>query len=198
MKNYHLDFSLEPIVYQNELGVDCVEIWKDISDYEGYYQISNLGRVKSLEKTLIISGKKCVYKALIKKNGISKRGYWEVSFYKNGKGCRKKTHRLLAICFIDNPKNHPQVNHIDGNKLNNKISNLEWVNNRENSCHRVKNSNCTSKYVGVSYFKRDNKWRSSIQFNGKSVRFGMFKTEEEAYQKRVDFETQNGIVNKYL
>jgi hypothetical protein len=195
---HYKNFSLEPIVYQNELGLDCLEQWKDIPDYEGYYQISNLGRVKSLEKTLIISGKKCIYKALMKKNGISKRGYWEVGFCKNGKECRKKVHRLLAICFIDNPKNHPQVNHIDGNRLNNEISNLEWVNNRENSCHRVKLSNLTSQYTGVSYFKRDNKWRSSIQVNGISIRFGMFKTEQEAYQKRLEYEKEHGIENKYL
>jgi|694.fasta_scaffold00162_76 hypothetical protein len=196
--DYYKDLSLEDIVYIDDNGVTRVEEWKDVPDYEGYYQISNLGRVKSLEKTLIISGKKCIYKVLIKKPHISKRGYWEVGFCKNALEITKKIHRLIAISFINNPKNNPQVNHIDGNKLNNKISNLEWVNNRENSCHRVKNSNCTSKYIGVSYFKRDNKWRSSIQFNGKSVRFGMFKTEEEAYQKRVDFEKQNGITNKYL
>ena len=104
----------------------------------------------------------------------------------------------MAIYFIDNPKKYPQVNHIDNNKLNNKISNLEWVSNRENACHRVKLSNYTSKYTGVSYFKRDNKWRSSIQVNGVSIRFGMFKTEEEAYQKRLEYEKENGIENKYL
>ena len=153
---HYKNLSLEDIFYIDDNGITCVEEWKDIPDYEGYYQISNLGRVKSLEKTLVIRERKCVYKALIKKNGVSKRGYWEVSFCKNGKGIRKKIHRLLSICFINNPRNHPQVNHIDGNRLNNKISNLEWVNNRENSCHRVKSSNWTSQFTGVSYFKRDN------------------------------------------
>ena len=195
---HYKNLNLEDIVYTDDNGVTCVEQWKDIPDYEGYYQISNLGRVKSLEKTLIIRGRKCVYKALMKKNGIGKRGYWETSIYKNGKGCRTKIHRLIAISFIDNPKNHPQVNHIDGNRLNNKISNLEWVNNRENSCHRFKSSNLTSKYTGVSYFKRNNKWRSSIQVNGVSIRFGMFNTEEEAYEKRLEYEKENGIENKYL
>jgi hypothetical protein len=195
---HYKNFSLEPIVYQNESGLDCIEQWKDIPDYEGLYQVSDLGRVKSLEKTLIKNKIKCVYKALIKKPHISKRGYWEIGLCKNSLGITKKIHRLIAISFIDNPKNHPQVNHIDGNRLNNIISNLEWVNNRENSCHRVKSSNWTSKFTGVSYFKRDNKWRSSIQVNGVSIRFGMFKTEEEAYQKRLDYEKEHGIVNKYL
>jgi len=195
---HYKNLSLEDIVYIDDNGATCVEQWKDIPDYEGYYQISNLGRVKSLEKTLIINGKKCVYKPLIKKSHISKRGYYEIGLCKNRLGIKKKIHRLIAISFIDNPKNNPQVNHIDGNRLNNRISNLEWVNNRENACHRVKSSNWTSQYTGVSYFKRDNKWRSSIQVNGVSVRFGMFKTEEEAYQKRLQYEKEHKIENKYL
>ena len=195
---HYKNLSLEDIVYVDDNGVTCVEQWKDIPDYEGYYQISNLGRVKSLEKTLIICKRKCVYKPLIKKPHISKRGYWEIGICKNRLGVTKKIHRLIAISFIDNPKNHPQINHIDGNKLNNNISNLEWVNNRENACHRVKSSNYTSKYTGVSYFKRDNKWRSGIHVKGVSIRFGMFKTEEEAYQKRLEYEKEHGIDNKYL
>lgn len=194
---HYKNLSLEDIVYTDDNGITCVEQWKDILNYEGYYQISNLGRVKSLEKNILLGTRKCVYKTLMKKPTITKRGYWEISLYKNGKGIRKKIHRLLALSFIDNPKNCPQVNHIDNNRLNNEISNLEWVTNRENSCHRVKLSNCTSKYTGVSYYKRNNKWRSSIQVNGVSIRFGMFETEEEAYQKRVEFEIENGIMNKY-
>jgi hypothetical protein len=195
---HYKNFSLEPIVYQNELGLDCLEQWKDIPDYEGLYQVSDLGRVKSLERRVFTLNKNCIYKPIIIKSFVTKRGYFEVRLCTNNTSKAKKIHRLLAESFIPNPNQKPQVNHIDANRLNNKISNLEWVNNRENSCHRVKNSHFTSKYVGVSYFKRDNKWRSSIQVDGKSIRFGMFNTEEEAYQKRVDFEKENGIVNKYL
>jgi hypothetical protein len=198
MEKYHLDFNLQPIVYQNELGLDCLEQWKNIPDYEGLYQVSDLGRVKSLERRVFTLNKNCIYKPIIIKSFVTKRGYFEVRLCTNNTSKAKKIHRLLAESFIPNPNQKHQVNHIDGNKLNNNILNLEWVNNRENSCHRVKNSNLTSRYVGVSYFKRDDKWRSSIQVNGKSIRFGMFNTEEEAYQKRVDFEKENGIVNKYL
>jgi hypothetical protein len=195
---HYKNFSLEPIVYQNEAGLDCIEQFKDIPDYEGLYQVSDLGRIKSLERRVFALNKNCIYKPIIIKSFVTKRGYFEVRLCTNNTSKAKKIHRLLAESFIPNPNQKPQVNHIDANRLNNKISNLEWVNNRENSCHRVKNSYFTSKYVGVSYFKRDNKWRSSIQVNGKSIRFGMFNTEEEAYQKRVDFEKENGIVNKYL
>jgi len=173
------------------------EVWKPITDYEELYHISNYGRVKALERRVCISNKNYFYKALILKSFVTKRGYYEVRLCSKNTSKAKKIHRLIAEHFITNPENKPQVNHIDGNRLNNEIKNLEWVNNRENSCHRIKISNFTSKYTGVSYFKRDNKWRSSIQFNGKSIRFGMFNTEEEAYQKRLEFEIKHGIINKY-
>lgn len=174
------------------------EIWKPIVGYEEIYEVSNYGRVKALERHIFTLNKNCIYKPLILKAILGKRGYYEVRLSVNYGSKIKKIHRLIAEYFIPNPSNKSQVNHIDGNRLNNDISNLEWVNNRENSCHRFKNSNCSSKYTGVSYFKRDNKWRSQIQFKGKTTRFGMFDTEEEAYQKRVEFEIKNGIVNKYL
>lgn len=195
---HYKNLSLEDIVYTDDNGVTCVEQWKDIPDYEGYYQISNLGRVKSLGRITIINNKKCFYKTLIRKSSIGKRGYLIIGFCKNKKESQKKIHRLIAECFVPNPQKKPHVNHIDRNRLNNNISNLEWVNNRENSCHSVKLSNYTSKYTGVSYFKRDNKWRSSIQVNGVTIRFGMFNTEEEAYQKRFEYEKLHGIENKYL
>ena len=174
------------------------EIWVDIEGYEGLYKISNYGRVKSLERIIKNKFGDCLYKEIIKKNILSKRGYYIISLCKNSIEKQYYVHRLVAINFIPKENEKTQVNHIDSNKLNNSLDNLEWVNNRENSCHNVKISNKTSKYTGVSYFKRDNKWRSSIQYKGETIRFGMFKTEEEAYQKRVDFEKANKIVNKYI
>ena len=88
------------------------EIWKDIKGYEGLYQVSNFGRVKSSTKILA--------------NRLSKRGYYIVTLYKNAKGVTKTVHRLVAQAFIPNPDNLPQVNHKDENKLNNRVDNLEW------------------------------------------------------------------------
>lgn len=111
------------------------EIWKDIPNYEGLYQISNLGNVKSLSRYKQNHNKKQIVEEKIRKNIISKTGYYTCMLNKNGKNKLFKVHRLVALVFIDNPNNLPIVNHIDGNKLNNNYKNLEWCtyshNNKE-------------------------------------------------------------------
>lgn len=99
------------------------EVWKDIEGYEGLYQVSNLGRVHSLYKNLILKGSEDSW------------GYLQVKLYKNGIKSNKKMHRLVAQAFIPNPENKPEVNHIDEDKTNNKLSNLEWSTAKENSNH---------------------------------------------------------------
>lgn len=177
-----------------------IEEWKDIIGYEGYYQISNLGRVKRIEGVVMAErtyGKiKYTYKEKILKCTIVKEGYHISGISINKKQKNFLTHRLVAIHFIPNPHNKPQVNHIDGNKLNNSIENLEWVSNRENNCHLSKSKKKTSQFIGV-YFDR-NKWRSNINCKSKNIYLGAFDTEEEAYQARVKFEQENNIENKYL
>lgn len=120
-----------------------MEIWKDIYGYEGLYQISNLGRVKSLSR-LVKNGKNHYKFATekIRKVAINKKrnGYCEISLYKNNKEKRFKIHRLVAQAFIQNIFNKPEVNHIDGNKQNNKAENLEWVTSKENKKHAWENN----------------------------------------------------------
>lgn len=111
------------------------EIWKDIEGYEGLYQVSNLGRVKRMR---FINKNTNIEKERIKSQKIRKDGYLEVALYKNGKGKYIQVHRLVAKSFIPNPKKLPQVNHIDGNKENNCVDNLEWVTNKENVTHAIK------------------------------------------------------------
>jgi len=102
------------------------EIFKDIKNYEGRYRISNLGNVESL-----------VTKRFLKQENAKSKDvtYKRVHLFKNGKGKHYLVHRLVALHFIDNPENKPQVNHIDNNPHNNIAENLEWCTPSENMKH---------------------------------------------------------------
>lgn len=111
------------------------EIWKDIPNYENLYQVSNLGNVRCL----------CFGSRNIKKSNKikllhptpSNHGYYKVELYKEGKSKMFYVHRIVAIVFIPNPYNKSQVNHIDGNKSNNNVLNLEWCSPSENQKHAI-------------------------------------------------------------
>lgn len=103
------------------------ENWKWIEGYEGHYKISNFGRVFSVKSNIFLSVKR-----------ITKDGYNYVALSKDNKPKEMKTHRLVATYFIPNPDNKETVNHIDGNKLNNHVDNLEWCTRHENMQHAYK------------------------------------------------------------
>lgn len=152
------------------------EIWKDIPNYEGRYQVSNLGRVKSLPKKYNPNG--CILKSKTKSNiyypavdlsdGVFKKKYY--------------IHQLVAITFL----NHEicglklVVDHINNDKTDNRLENLQILTCIENT---LKDKISTSKYRGVSFFKNTGKWRCQKEINGKNKHLGYFNTEEEAYQK---------------
>ncbi len=110
-----------------------IEIWKDIIGHEGTYQVSNLGRVKSLNRIIIYSNG-CVHNqhGKILSGFINTNGYKSIDLYKNKKSKKYYIHRLVAEAFIPNPNNLPEVNHKDENKLNNIVDNLEWCTSSEN------------------------------------------------------------------
>lgn len=113
------------------------EIWKDIDGYEGIYKISNYGRILSLNygaKNHALSGKQRYLKT-----PRSSSGYHHVQLYKDGKSSTLLVHILVASAFVPNPANKAEVNHIDGNKANNKANNLEWVTRKENLEHAYAN-----------------------------------------------------------
>lgn len=101
------------------------EIWKDIPCWEGFYQVSTLGNIKNSKGSILKSGK-------------NKKGYMMVALYKNSKGHTRTVHRLVAQAFISNPNNLPHINHIDSNRINNHITNLEWCNHSMNMKHGYK------------------------------------------------------------
>lgn len=116
------------------------EIWKDVPDSDGYYQVSNLGRVKGLRRMIEdYNGRKLrVLPEYVCKPQINS-GYYQIYVDYKGKRIDKAIHRLVASAFIPNPDNLPEVNHIDGNKLNNTATNLEWCSRIDNRRHAIAN-----------------------------------------------------------
>lgn len=117
-----------------------MEIWKDIEGYEGSYQISNMGNVKSLSKKWISGNNNIIrnHGDILLKQSNNARGYRHVILSKNSKHRTLTIHQLMARAFIPNPENKLFVNHKDGNKKNNILENLEWCTNDENMKHAVK------------------------------------------------------------
>jgi len=117
-----------------------MERWVDIQDFEGYYQVSNYGRVRSLDREVEQkNGRKRLFKGCVLSHKTDKYGYSTVTFCIRTKGVKKSStvHRLVAVAFVENVFNKPAINHIDGDKSNNNATNLEWVTNKENTSHAI-------------------------------------------------------------
>ena len=156
------------------------EIWKPVIGFENLYEVSNLGRVKNT-------------RGLILKVHPQNSGYLQITFTLNKVRTKFLVHRLVALHFIENTGNKKYVNHIDGNKLNNCVQNLEWVTASENLLHAralglnpyntptlgIKLGKYSS-YYGVSYDKSRNKWTVCIRHNKHNYHQKRFNTEVEA------------------
>ena len=120
-----------------------MEIWKDIKGYEGKYQVSNLGNVKSLKRDKVMSPI------------VRRHGYFGVQLY-DGKGKQKtySIHRLVAQTFIDNPNNYAEVNHKDENKTNNCVDNLEWCTHKQNARYGTRGKRIGEKHTNNTWHSK--------------------------------------------
>lgn len=141
-------------------------MWKDIPTYENEYQVNEIGEVRSLKTNRIL------------KQSLSSN-YWSVTLSQNGILKGKRVHQLMAMAFLNHKPNgfNLVVDHIDGNKLNNQLSNLQILTHRQNTSKR-KNA---SKYTGVCWHKIKKQFIASIQINKKLHHLGYFDNEYDAH-----------------
>ena len=149
------------------------EIWKDVVGYEGLYKVSSNGNIYSLYSNRNLS---------LSKDG---RGYYQINLSKDKVIKNKKIHQLVAIAFLNHTPNGYVlvVDHIDNNPLNNRLDNLQLISNRYN-CIKDK-ANGSSKYTGVYYEKKRNKYVCEIKVNNKRVYHKRFNCETLAYLKYI-------------
>lgn len=152
------------------------EIWKPIKKYEQCYEISNLGRIRSLTRTVIFkNGNRRTYKTKILTPKCNmKDGYLRIILHDIDGNTKTFTmHRLVAEAFIDNPNNYPIINHIDGNKSNNCVSNLEWCTYLYNLEHARKNGLATINTSGLQKINESNKKKVAAIKNNKILHISL-------------------------
>ncbi len=164
-----------------------MEVWKKVTGFKNY-EVSNLGNLRYNNGIKINNHK----------GGINRGGYKCFNIISDtGKVHFKTIHRLVAIEFIENINNYDFVNHIDKDKLNNSVDNLEWCNSRENNSHMRLSMKRSSKYTGVYFDKARGKWYATIKFNNKQNFLGRFTDEIEASNAYKKALIENNLINKY-
>jgi hypothetical protein len=159
------------------------EIWKDIPGYEGMYQVSNMGNVKSLSKEKLHNGKYPITtNEKVLKPSPNNLGYLLVGLCSNGLKKTMRVHTLVAMAFLNHKSdgtNKIVVDHINNIKTDNRLVNLQLISQRENISKDKKNG--TSQYTGVCWDKSKNKWKTEIKIDDKKKHLGYFTDEYEAH-----------------
>lgn len=151
------------------------EEWRDIEGYEGIYQISNYGRVKAVDRLINDSyGRIWLRKGQIRSTHIDRFGYEKVILCKNNTQKHFFIHRLVAMAFVSNPDNFPLINHIDEDKLNNRVENLEWCTPRYNSNYGSRNKKLSAKLKLIKTGK------PIAQYSLNGILLRIYKNAEEA------------------
>jgi hypothetical protein len=178
---HYKNFSLESITYQDESGLDCIEEWKDVPDYEGLYQVSDLGRIKSLEKPRKKStnNPNSFVRERIMKGSLGKR-YLNTALYKDGFSKSFLVHHLLSIAFLNFKPNMGNiiVDHINNIPTDNRLINLQLITRRHNTLKDVK-----SKSEAVGLYEKNGFFNVTIRINGISCALGSFRDKNEAIKK---------------
>lgn len=173
------------------------EIWKDIEDYEGLYQVSNFGRIKSLPRNTKnqYSNKRHIFNPCKDSDG-----YLVVGLSKNKQPKTLKVHRLVAIAFIPNILNKPQINHIDCDKTNNNVNNLEWVTSSENIVHAYKNKLITinSEFRKKKIYGINTVDNSKITFGSVTEASKFFKTVKTSISNCLNGRTKSSNGYKWF
>lgn len=159
-----------------------MEIWKDIKDYEGHYQVSSAGHIRSLNRDTTISGTKSIFKGKTLKYSLDGNGYKQLALYNKGERVRMVAHRLVASTFIPNTENKPCVNHINGIKGDNRVENLEWSTQSENIKHAFKTGLSKGSMLG-RFGKDHNSSKAVIQLSKKDILIEEFESISAASRK---------------
>jgi len=177
---------------------DTEEIWKDVVDFEGNYQISNMGNIKSLSREIFNGKVIFISKEKILKPGKAGSGYLFCVLRKDGFKKISSNHQLVAAAFLGHKPGLDGliVDHINGDRLNNNIKNLRLTTYRNNmgECFRIDRDRLSSKYTGVCWGKHAHKWIAAIRINGERKHLGYFKDElvaSDAYQQALKSIIQN-------
>ena len=175
-----------------------IEEWKDIVGYDGMYMVSNLGRVKSIERIITYSdGRVYKYHEKILKQSVNK-GYMKVTLSKNSKVTSKKVHRLVAEAFLSNKNNYPQVNHKDECTTNNNIDNLEWCSQEYNNNYGTRIERIKKKInkEALSFKYKNKNGKKVYQYDNKLKLINVFPTLRECERQGFDRRAIRRCLNK--